>query len=166
MKGFQKSLAAAGCLLLLGAEALAQNAGWLKGSPDEKFKTLAEIQPGLGTVMMEYSTRFTNMYYAAKGGNWDLADYEMKEALEIQEVGETTRPKRAEALKSFEGKYLDFARQSHHRQGHEGVRGGVQGCPGRMQRLPQGSGLPLYPVRASEGPGLAAVERAVGAAKA
>ncbi len=65
---------------------------WLKGNADEKLKALAEIQPGLGTVMIEYSTRYTNAYYAAKGGNWDLAAYELKEAGEIQEVGETTRP--------------------------------------------------------------------------
>jgi hypothetical protein len=104
---FRGSILAAGCLLLLTGGAFAQNTGWLKGTPEEKLKTLAEIQPGLGTVMMEYSARFTNAYYAAKGGNWDLADYQLKEALEIQEVGEITRPKRAEALKTFESKYLD-----------------------------------------------------------
>jgi hypothetical protein len=102
-----KSLAATGCVLFLGGAATAQNAGWLKGDADAKFKALAEIQPGLGTVMMEYSTRFANVYYAAKAGNWDLAAYELDEAKEIQEVGETTRPKRAGALKEFESKYLD-----------------------------------------------------------
>jgi hypothetical protein len=80
---------------------------WLKGSTDEQLKTLAEIQPGLGTIMMEYGARYSNTYYAAKGGNWDLAAYMMKEALEIQEVGETTRPARAEALKAFETAYLE-----------------------------------------------------------
>ncbi len=68
---------------------------------------LAEIQPGLGTVMMEYAHRFWSMYYAAKSGNWDLAAYQMKEALEIQEVGETTRPARAPMLKAFESSFLD-----------------------------------------------------------
>lgn len=68
---------------------------------------LAEIQPGLGTVMMEYANRFWSMYYAAKSGNWDLAAYQMKEALEIQEVGETTRPARAPMLKAFESSFLD-----------------------------------------------------------
>jgi hypothetical protein len=47
------------------------------------------------------------MYYAAHGGNWGFADYQLKEAREIQEVGETTRPKRATPLKDFEAKYLD-----------------------------------------------------------
>jgi hypothetical protein len=67
---------------------------------------IAEIQPGLGTVMMEYANRFWSMYYAANDGNWDLAAYQMKEALEIQEVGETTRPSRALALKAFETSFL------------------------------------------------------------
>ena len=71
------------------------------------LKDLAEIQPGLGTVMIEYGNRFYYMYYAAKDGNWDLAKYQMKEAREIQEVGETTRPARAPMLKAFETAYLD-----------------------------------------------------------
>lgn len=77
-----------------------------KGTLEERVNALASIQPGLGTVMFEYGNRFTNAYYAAKSGNWALAQYELKEALEIQEVGEITRPKRAEALKSFEEAYL------------------------------------------------------------
>ena len=68
---------------------------------------IAEIQPGLGTVMIEYGTRFYTMYYAAKSGNWDLAQYQMKEALEIQEVGEYTRPGRAASLKNFEASFLE-----------------------------------------------------------
>jgi hypothetical protein len=79
---------------------------WLTGSTDEKLTSLAEIQPGLGTIMIEYSSRFTNLYYAAKGGNWKLAGYQLKEALEIQEVGEMTRPKRAKGLKKFEEESL------------------------------------------------------------
>jgi hypothetical protein len=99
-------IAAAGLMALAGGGAYAAS-DWLKGSTEEQLKSLAEIQPGLGTVMMEYATRYTNTYYAAKGGNWDLAAYMMKEALEIQEVGETTRPARAGALKAFETAYLE-----------------------------------------------------------
>src|SRR5262249_57262339 len=95
----------AGLLTFAGATYAASD--WLTGKPEDQLKTLAEIQPGLGTVMMEYAARYTNTYYAAKGGNWDLAAYMMKEALEIQEVGETTRPARAGALKAFETAYLE-----------------------------------------------------------
>jgi hypothetical protein len=56
--------------------------------------------------MIEYSSRFTTMFYAARGGNWDLAAYELKEAREIQEVGETTRPQFATGLKGLESTAL------------------------------------------------------------
>ncbi|WOE69270.1 hypothetical protein RZR97_09115 [Hydrogenimonas thermophila] len=80
----------------------------LFGSKDHTFslKELSSIQPGMGTVMMEYGYRFYVIYYAAKANNWDLAKYQLNEQLEIQEVGETTRPEYAEKLKKFESKYL------------------------------------------------------------
>ena len=93
---------------ILGAAlALAEPPHWLKGTTDEKLATLEKIQEALGSVMMEYNYRMTTMYYAAKGGNWDLAGYQLKEAREIQEVGETTRPHFADALKAFESANLD-----------------------------------------------------------
>ena len=91
---------------LIAAMVAAQPPIWNTGTIEEQVQRLNDIQPGLGTVMIEYSTRFTNMYYAAKGGNWGLAAYQLKEALEIQEVGETTRPARADALKTFETDFL------------------------------------------------------------
>jgi hypothetical protein len=61
---------------LMGATViLAQDASWLKGTTAEKLKTLAVLQPGLGTVMIEYSNRAGNVYYAAQAGNWGLAAY-------------------------------------------------------------------------------------------
>ena len=68
---------------------------------------IAEITPGLGTVMIEYGHRFYIAYYAARAGNWGLANYEITEQTEIQEVGEITRPGHAEELKAFEHAYLD-----------------------------------------------------------
>jgi hypothetical protein len=90
-------------VLLAGATiVLAQDAPWLKGTTDEKLKTLAAIQPGLGTVMIEYSNRAGNVYYAVQAGNWGLAAYQLNEMTEIQEVAENTRPARAKALQGFE----------------------------------------------------------------
>jgi hypothetical protein len=89
--------------LLVGATLiLAQDAPWLKGTNDEKLETLAAIQPGLGTVMIEYSNRAGNVYYAAQASNWGLAAYQLNEMTEIQEVAENTRPARAKALQGFE----------------------------------------------------------------
>jgi len=101
MSTLAKSLFAAGCLMALSSISHA-GSDWLKGTPEQQLKTLADIQPGLGTIMIEYGHRFATMYYAAKGGNWDMASYQLKEMTEIQEVGEKTRPARAPMLKSFE----------------------------------------------------------------
>jgi len=73
---------------------------------------IADMQPGLGTVMIEYGHRFYKAYYAARAANWDLAAYQVKEMTEIQEVGEATRPGHAEELKAFEHAYLDALQDS------------------------------------------------------
>lgn len=125
---------------------------WLKGSPDEKLKTLAEIQPGLGTVMIEYGGRYTNAYYAAKGGNWDLAAYQLKEAREIQEVGEATRPARAQALKAFEKSYFDPLEEAikakDFKKFDKTFKQGIQGCNG----CHAGQGFPFIKYQLPKGP--------------
>lgn len=133
MFSVRKTVIATGCLMMLASVAYAES-DWLKGSVDEKLKTLAELQPGVGTVMIEYSGRYTNAYYAAKGGNWGLAGYQIKEAREIQEVGETTRPARAAALKAFESAYLDpidkAIEAKDFKKFEVAFKAGIQGCNG------------------------------------
>ena len=77
-----------------------------KGPLESRVNALVSIQPGLGAVMHEMGRRFADTYWAANGGNWGLAQYELKELLEAQEVAEITRPQRAPMLKAFEGTYL------------------------------------------------------------
>ncbi len=95
----------------LGTWSAAQTMGESKksieqGSLENRVNTLASIQPGLGTVMHEMAYRFTNTYWAANGGNWGLAQYQLKELLEAQEIGEITRPQHAPMLKANEQTYL------------------------------------------------------------
>ncbi len=68
---------------------------------------IANMQPGLGTVMIEYAQRMDNMWFAAQKGNWDMVHYQIGEMLEIQEVGEQTRANRAPMLKAFEDGFLN-----------------------------------------------------------
>ena len=68
---------------------------------------LSLIQPGLGTVMVEYGHRMAAIWFAGQAGNWDMGHYQIIEMREIQETGEITRPPRAPALKSFETNFLD-----------------------------------------------------------
>lgn len=76
---------------------------------DKADRSLAlwAIQPGVGTVMMEYGRRFATVQQSVKAGDWGMAQYQLKEATEIQEVGEITRPGKAELLKGFEHQFLD-----------------------------------------------------------
>jgi cytochrome c551/c552 len=91
-----------GALDMAGIEALVNG----KFNKVDRSLALWNIQPGLGTVMIEYGNRLARLFYAATAGNWDMAKYQLDEMVEIQEVGETTRPNRAEMLKAFEDKAL------------------------------------------------------------
>lgn len=94
------------CLALgmqVGAQAAdAMDKDLHNGSLENRVDALASIQPGLGAVMHEFGYRFANTYWAANGGNWGLAQYQLKELLEAQEVAEMTRPQRAPMLKANE----------------------------------------------------------------
>jgi hypothetical protein len=133
VKGKTIMMVVIGCVFLTTSLALTAS-DWLTGTTDQKLKTLEDIMPGLGTVMIEYSNRMTNTYYSAQGGNWDLAAYMIKEAREIQEVGETTRPARAQALKAFEQSYLDPLEKAIKAKGlndfKKAFNDAVQGCNG------------------------------------
>jgi hypothetical protein len=133
MPAFRKSTIAVSLLLALAGGAYAAS-DWLTGSTEQQLKTLAAIQPGLGTVMIEYANRYSDIYYAAKAGNWPLAAYQLKEMREIQEVGETTRPGRAAGLKAFEQSFLDPLDKtivSRDFQSFEtAFKAGIQGCDG------------------------------------
>lgn len=107
MLTMKKTMFVAGCLLTFAGVSYAAPPDWNKGTPEQQIKTLSDVQPGLGTIMIEYSRRVSAMYYAAKGGNWGMADYQLKEAREIQEVGEHTRPGHAAMLKAFESANLE-----------------------------------------------------------
>jgi len=97
-----------GVLDITGVEALVNG----KFNAVDRNLALWNIQPGLGTVMIEYGNRLARLFYASNGGNWDMAKYQLDEMVEIQEVGETTRPNRAEMLKAFEDKSLQALDQA------------------------------------------------------
>jgi hypothetical protein len=77
-----------------------------QGTLESRVNGLASIQPGLGVIMHEIGYRFANIYWAGNGGNWGLAQYQLKELLEAQEVAKVTRPQRAPMLKAFEDIHL------------------------------------------------------------
>lgn len=151
------------------AETYTQVHDWINsyGSPDfndDKLKVLGDIQPGLGVIMQEIGRRFTAIFYAARGGNWDLANYQLKELREAQEVAEVTRPNRKDALISFEESFLggeedaaegtlqDAINKKNFVAFNRSFKSAIGGCNGCHQsngfpfikyRLPKNSELPL-----------------------
>lgn len=67
---------------------------------------LAELQPGLGQLMPQISQRYWILYYAARGGNWALAHYQLRGIRGLMRIGETTRPKMAKFLRAFQEGHL------------------------------------------------------------
>jgi len=82
--------------------------------------------------MIEYGRRMASVWFAGEAENWDMTHYQILEMREIQETGETTRPARAAALKSFESSFLDpldeAAQAKNKAQFETAYRGAIQGC--------------------------------------
>ena len=68
---------------------------------------IAELQPGLGQLMPLMSERYWICYYAAKGGNWALATYQLNGLRSLFKKASTTRPKYQRMLESYAKAILD-----------------------------------------------------------
>ncbi len=67
---------------------------------------LAEIQPGMAALMKETGERYTNTYYAAKGGNWKMAAHQLNQLRAAFRTAKVTMPKYTEDLAAFDTEYL------------------------------------------------------------
>ncbi|MDQ6711416.1 MAG: hypothetical protein M3Z11_12800 [Candidatus Dormibacteraeota bacterium] len=63
---------------------------------------LAELQPGLADLMPAVGDRYWIAYYAARGGNWALARYQLRHLAMLLRRGALTRPKHAANLTEYE----------------------------------------------------------------
>ena len=68
---------------------------------------LAEVQPGMARLMKEIGERYHILYFAAKGGNWKLAQHELKQIVSLMKVGGTLRPKYSHDITSFIQNHLN-----------------------------------------------------------
>jgi hypothetical protein len=78
---------------------------------DLTLDQIAELQPGLGTLMRDVSDRYWILYYAAKAGNWPLAAYQLRGLRSLYKKGATTRPKYAGMLDDYAKKIFDPLQQ-------------------------------------------------------
>ena len=73
---------------------------------DMTIDQLAQIQPGMAAIMKEAGDRYTQTYYAAKGGNWKLAAHHLNQLRAAFKIGGMTRPKFADDLAAFDREHL------------------------------------------------------------
>ena len=71
------------------------------------LEQLAEVQPGMARLMKEVGERYHILYYAAKGGNWLLAQHELNQVTALLRAGSTLRPKYSTDLTNFAREYLN-----------------------------------------------------------
>ena len=63
------------------------------GKRELTLDELALMQPGMDRLMAEVGPRAHRLYYAAKAGNWRLADYFFKSLVKQLRLCATSRPK-------------------------------------------------------------------------
>jgi hypothetical protein len=68
---------------------------------------IVELQPGLGRLMPEIARRYWVLFHAARGGNWELASFQLRQIAHLFRIGATTRPKMEKHLEAFRLGTLD-----------------------------------------------------------
>jgi hypothetical protein len=63
---------------------------------------LVDLQPGLGRLMPEVGRRYWILYYAARGGNWELARLQWRQIRNLFRIGATTRTHMSKHLEAFQ----------------------------------------------------------------
>jgi len=109
MKKIGRSAAcfAAATLVVCTAGAIAKSDATKAGqTADARPDAPAASQPDFGQLMTAYGNRFVDAYFAAEGGNWGLARYEIEKLHQIEDAGAVSQPKYAANLKAFDSDYL------------------------------------------------------------
>jgi len=92
-----------GCFILV-AQAEDQSSGkdWRRGEGTEgKVENLVKLVPGTSHWMVEMGERYQNLYWAAKQGKWEFAQYQVEEMESLIKTVARARPKRADTADEF-----------------------------------------------------------------
>jgi hypothetical protein len=71
------------------------------GKRELTLDELALMQPGMDRLMAEVGPRTHRLYYAAKAGNWRLADYFYTSMVKQLRLCATSRPKYADDMAAY-----------------------------------------------------------------
>ncbi len=105
--GLKKSLIALS-LVLAPLYAVADEGDEIRGgdwrtraSTTDKVENLVKTIPGAADIMIVVGERYQNLYWAAKQGKWEFAEYQAEELKDLIEKLQITRPKRAKTAQEF-----------------------------------------------------------------
>jgi hypothetical protein len=68
---------------------------------------VAELLPGAGDTMVVVSRVYGNLWFAAEGGNWDLASFYFRRTRSLLKKLSLTRPKYAVQIRDYQADFLD-----------------------------------------------------------
>ena len=74
---------------------------WIKGTEQEKIKTIEKQFRGFDNAMVETGYRYQELYWAGQDENWEYADYQLEKIKIAIENGLQCRPKRANSAEHF-----------------------------------------------------------------
>jgi hypothetical protein len=74
---------------------------------DRTLAELAELLPGTGDVMVVVSRVYANLWFAAEGGNWELASFYFRRTRTLLRKLSLSRPKYADRIRDYQAGFLD-----------------------------------------------------------
>jgi hypothetical protein len=66
------------------------------------LEEMSDALPDTATIMTRVGECWWHLIYAARGGNWDLADYYLRRVVKLENTLVTLRPKHAERMARFQ----------------------------------------------------------------
>lgn len=76
------------------------------------LEELGHVQPGMARIMPEVGARIWKCYYAGKAKNKPLAKFQLKEAVNLMEIGVLLRPKYTDNMYKFIEEQCEAVKQA------------------------------------------------------
>jgi hypothetical protein len=82
------------------------------GKSQLNLEELGAVQPGMARVMPEVGSRIWKCFYAGKARNKPLARFQLKEAVNLMEMGVLLRPKYTDNMYKFIEEQVEAVKQA------------------------------------------------------
>ncbi|MBM3672319.1 MAG: hypothetical protein FJW86_09105 [Actinobacteria bacterium] len=90
------------------------------------LEELGHVQPGMARVMPEVGARIWKCYYAGKAKNKPLAAFQLKEAVNLMEMGVLLRPKYTDNMYKFIEEQVDVVKKAIDSEDWDGFQAAFQ----------------------------------------